>query len=591
MHRTVLTTIVALTVSSAASAQAVRIHLNEYNAVGSTKWLNNPDAATPTCPSPEGPGGFSCASDEDQYFGRALGNGGDWLEFVIVQDHADIRGFKVQWAEVAATDADGQNDYWYGSASVPQGQITFRDVALLGDLRAGTILTITENPASAGGRDTDLTFDPCNGDWWINICLNDAAGLALVEALANVVDPTNPGYDDPLDVGNDNWRCRILTPAGAIHQPLIGENVAGGWGGSGVNSKEACRYEGQPTGTFSAFNFNDANSSSFGQPNAWTNDLTACKERQDFTAIRSSILTELCASCSALVLNEYNAVDALGYLGGGTATGDATGAFSSDAYFGRVVGNGGDWMEFVVVTDHVDMRGWRLDWEEVADAQFGTVTLSQAPFWADVRAGTILTFTEFTTAQGGLDTDLSFNGTTDRWVNINTFDTAVVAGTTSNKPGHVSGDFDTSNDDWRVSVRDASGATVLFPSGEGSIYYFRGAVGSTDVCRLRSNVSRTTSANAEFDDGITSTFGRANSWDDCATGSVASQDLSNLPIDGCVAEAPSNPGDTNGDGLVNGKDLGLLLAVFGTAEAAADFDGNGIVDGGDLGVLLANWTG
>ena len=52
MHRTVLTTIVALTVSSAASAQAVRIHLNEYNAVGSTKWLNNPDAATPTCPMP-----------------------------------------------------------------------------------------------------------------------------------------------------------------------------------------------------------------------------------------------------------------------------------------------------------------------------------------------------------------------------------------------------------------------------------------------------------------------------------------------------------------------------------------------------------
>jgi hypothetical protein len=42
---------------------------------------------------------------------------------------------------------------------------------------------------------------------------------------------------------------------------------------------------------------------------------------------------------------------------------------------------------------------------------------------------------------------------------------------------------------------------------------------------------------------------------------------------------------------VNGKDLGLLLAVFGTAEPAADFDGNGIVDGGDLGVLLANWTG
>jgi hypothetical protein len=591
MHHAVLPTIAALTLASAASAQAVRIHLNEYNAVGSNKWLNNPDAATPTCPSPEGPGGVSCASDEDQYFGRVLGNGGDWLEFLIVQDHADIRGFKVQWAEIGATDADGQNDYWYGSASVPQGQITFRNVALLGDLRAGTIVTISEHPASAGGRDTDLTFDPCKGDWWINICLNDAAGLALVEPLANVVDPTNPGYDDPLDVGNDNWRCRIVTPQGLIHQPLIGENVSGGWGGSGVNSKEVGRYEGQPTGIFSAFNFNDANSSSFGQPNSWTNDLTACRERQDFTAIRASILGELCASCSAIVLNEYNAVDALGYLGGGTATGDATGAFSSDAYFGRVVGNGGDWMELVVVTDHLDMRGWRLDWEEVADAQFGTITLSQASFWADVRAGTILTFTELTTAQGGLNTDLSFNGTTDRWVNVNTFDTALVANTTSNKPGHVSGDFDTSNDDWRVSVRDASGATVLLPSGEGSIYYFRGRVGSTDVCRLRSGIGRNTAANAEFDDAITSTFGRPNTWDVCETGSVATQDLSNLPIDGCVAEPPSSPGDTNGDGAVNGKDLGLLLAVFGSADPAADFDNSGLVDGGDLGVLLANWTG
>jgi len=142
-----------------------------------------------------------------------------------------------------------------------------------------------------------------------------------------------------------------------------------------------------------------------------------------------------------------------------------------------------------------------------------------------------------------------------------------------------------------VSVRDASGATVLFPSGEGSIYYYRGAVGSTDVCRLRSGIARTTAANAEFDDAITSTFGRPNTWDVCETGSVATQDLSNLPIDGCVAEAPSTPGDTNGDGVVNGKDLGLLLAVFGTAEPAADFDGNGLVDGGDLGVLLANWTG
>ena len=53
---------------------------------------------------------------------------------------------------------------------------------------------------------------------------------------------------------------------------------------------------------------------------------------------------------------------------------------------------------------------------------------------------------------------------------------------------------------------------------------------------------------------------------------------------------PPVPGDIDGDGDVDGADLGLLLAAWGAAGGAADLDGNGVVDGGDLGVLLANWT-
>ena len=49
------------------------------------------------------------------------------------------------------------------------------------------------------------------------------------------------------------------------------------------------------------------------------------------------------------------------------------------------------------------------------------------------------------------------------------------------------------------------------------------------------------------------------------------------------------PGDLDGDGTVDGADIGLLLAVWGTADPDADLDGNGTVDGGDLGVLLAGW--
>ena len=51
-----------------------------------------------------------------------------------------------------------------------------------------------------------------------------------------------------------------------------------------------------------------------------------------------------------------------------------------------------------------------------------------------------------------------------------------------------------------------------------------------------------------------------------------------------------NSPDLNGDGLVNGADLGLLLAFFGQS-GAGDLDGNGTTDGGDLGIMLAAWTG
>jgi glucose/arabinose dehydrogenase len=55
---------------------------------------------------------------------------------------------------------------------------------------------------------------------------------------------------------------------------------------------------------------------------------------------------------------------------------------------------------------------------------------------------------------------------------------------------------------------------------------------------------------------------------------------------------PPPPGDLNNDGQVDGADLGLLLAGWGTCgtPCPADFDGNGTVNGADLGFLLGNWT-
>ncbi|MEE2895387.1 MAG: hypothetical protein VX726_06540 [Planctomycetota bacterium] len=55
----------------------------------------------------------------------------------------------------------------------------------------------------------------------------------------------------------------------------------------------------------------------------------------------------------------------------------------------------------------------------------------------------------------------------------------------------------------------------------------------------------------------------------------------------CEDTPPSLPGDLNGDCEVNGADLGLLVAAWGSGSGPADLDGNGTVEGGDLGIMLA----
>ena len=65
--------------------------------------------------------------------------------------------------------------------------------------------------------------------------------------------------------------------------------------------------------------------------------------------------------------------------------------------------------------------------------------------------------------------------------------------------------------------------------------------------------------------------------------------LDNITIERTAAA----PADLNGDGVVDGADLAILLAAWGPCppkgSCQADFDGNGVVDGADLTTLLAAW--
>ncbi len=57
-----------------------------------------------------------------------------------------------------------------------------------------------------------------------------------------------------------------------------------------------------------------------------------------------------------------------------------------------------------------------------------------------------------------------------------------------------------------------------------------------------------------------------------------------------VATAP-RIGDFDGNGIVNGGDLGILLAVWGPITCGSRYDLNNdcVIDGGDLGIFLADW--
>ena len=61
-----------------------------------------------------------------------------------------------------------------------------------------------------------------------------------------------------------------------------------------------------------------------------------------------------------------------------------------------------------------------------------------------------------------------------------------------------------------------------------------------------------------------------------------------IDLSDCAAPVPC-AGDLNGDQFVDGADLGLLLALWGTGGPQGDLNGDGIVNGADLGLLLAAW--
>ena len=287
----------------------------------------------------------------------------------------------------------------------------------------------------------------------------------------------------------------------------------------------------------------------------------------------------------SVILNEYNAVSPLNFLNGGNLLADDDGGSASvDAHFGRVAGNGGQWVEFVVLGDGgvgpLDLRGWSV--EIGTNSGYGyspgkTLVLSNHANWQAVPSGTILTFIDRNNAQGGKDSgfNLRDNRTTtgDLWTNIWMGDLTYVTYTTSATASGVA----IGNNNTQFRVKDSTGAVIFGPVGEGVAS--RSGTNSKEVFELEAHpnpsVSPAFASTATlfgYGDGASeSTFGLPNRWQSGAT--LLTQRFTALTAPEISVEQPIDIGLADGGvnsfgSVATGTTRSLVFTIRNTGTAA-----------------------
>ncbi len=205
---------------------------------------------------------------------------------------------------------------------------------------------------------------------------------------------------------------------------------------------------------------------------------------------------------NAIILNEYN----------GVAPTEELLNDGYDTYFGDVVGNGGNWAEFVITEDFIDLRGATLDIKRSDGIHLFTATFPKNTELAYLRKGTLLTVSEE-------PTNLSYNPTDsnnpDWTININYNDL-------ENKDGI----FDISHRTMDFSIKSVTGETLMKNSGEVVVGW---GVNDQEVFKLKKDPSADIEPDDEAygdDSGrqIISTFGSPNQWID-SNGNIVHQNF------------------------------------------------------------------
>jgi len=218
--------------------------------------------------------------------------------------------------------------------------------------------------------------------------------------------------------------------------------------------------------------------------------------------LMTSVMVVLCAlaivtpaDAAQIIVNEYNAVEADGFLPEG----------KTDTFFNRVEGNGGDWFELVVIEDNLNIQNWTIDIFEKGDGVDDTLEFTNADIWSDLRSGSIITFAE------DVPDDFSYDPAAgDWWINVQvngdgdgTYITATNIRITKEKT--------------RFEIKNAAGVNVFGPAGEGVSP--ASGVGGSEVWKLEGDPSAAITPGSDlYTDGSSSSFGSPNPFGDGAGG-------------------------------------------------------------------------
>lgn len=264
--------------------------------------------------------------------------------------------------------------------------------------------------------------------------------------------------------------------------------------------------------------------------------ITAATE-QEFTF-------HVLAQSSPIILNEFNAVSE-GLFLDGAEEGEADAP--TDPNLGQILGNGGEWMEFVITGDGnptVDLRGHTIQIRN--DDNQHAIKLSNHAALSALIPGTILTLSADYPTHLNKESQLSAGGnSTFIWSNIWLYDSILIDQTNSLLASDpVINDLNT-----RVRILDSSDTVIYGPSGESvagsdtnanSVPDTLTAVPDTEVFKLEQNpLASINPLFAIYQDGSSSTYGAPNTWSGGTQAqSFATYAQSNSPP--ALTQLPSN---------------------------------------------------